>query len=96
MKLSVVSGFGPHQIVGGLAGFTTGGGSGVGAGVTGPIACGDPGEAGEGATVLQDNKAPNTTRAHAIRTKPVSLFILLSTLLSPLQSSLRGGHNLVS
>jgi hypothetical protein len=96
MKPSVVVGLGPHQIVGGLTGFMTGGGSGAGTGVTGPIDCGDPEETGEGVTALQDNKNPKTTRTHIRKTKPPNLlFILLSTLLFPLQSSLRGGQEIV-
>ena len=111
MKLSVVVGLGPHQIVGGLAGFITcgcpAGGASAGELIAGGGLAGEfpareltagvgTEETGAGVTDLHDNKDPSTTRAHAIRINPVSLFILLSTLLSPLQSSLRGGQNIVS
>jgi len=95
MKRSVVVGLGPHQIVGGLAGFTTAGGPAGGASAGELTAGAGTEETGAGVTDLHDNKDPSTTRTHAIRTKPVSLFILLSTLLSPLQSSLRGGQEIV-
>ena len=85
MKSSAVVGFGPHQIVGGSAGLMTACGSPGGAGLTGLAVCGDPEVAAKGVIVLQDNKDPNKIRTHARRTKPVSLFIRLSALLSPVQ-----------
>ena len=85
MKSSVVVGFGPHQMFGGSAGLMTACGSPGGAGLTGLAVCGDPEEAGEGVIVLQDNKDPDMVRIHTRRTKPASLFIQLSALLSPVQ-----------
>ena len=101
MKPSIVVGLGPHQIVGGLAGFTTAGcpAGGVSAGeliAGGGLAGGFPAgeltagvgteETGVGVTDLQDKRAPNTTRTHAIRTKTSCLFIRLSTILSRSQT----------
>jgi hypothetical protein len=78
INVSTVSGFGPHHMIGELAGFIVGGSSEErGAGVVGLR--GGSGGRGPGVSGLQDCNRPNANRTNVIDNRLISFFISLST-----------------